>query len=353
MPASDNPSSPEQPGPSEQPGSPERDEAIQSPHDRLVNLTLQQIEAARSLIQNHLPHELVQYLKLDTLTPVDTSLIDRNLRRRFVDRLFSVEVSDEIVSSLAMHTKYVYVLVLIDHKSTEDPKVLIQMLGYIIRIWENALANNQPLVPILPWVLYNGVGPWRAARSLAELIPVPESWKRFIPSLELPILDIGRMDDAAMAGEPILHAALKLLKYGRDIDLEAILRPLFEMLAQVLSPQQAQNLLDTIRIYVMSVNPVIGEEKMSELATEFWPVQPEPGSVADKLIKKGEARGEARGKALGEQIGEAREKANTIRMLQSILSVPQSTDEALSDKKLDELQATIETLQQQIVNRPS
>jgi hypothetical protein len=339
MPASENRS------PADYAPSPERDESIASPHDRLVNLTLQQIEAARSLIANHLPYELVQHLKLHTLAAVDTSLIDRNLRRRFADRLFSVEVSEEIVSSLAMRTKYVYVLVLIDHKSTDDSEVLVQMLGYILRIWENALANNQPLVPILPWVLYNGVGPWRASRSLAERIPVPESWKRYVPALELPILDIGRMEDAAMVGEPILHAALKLLKYGRQADLEVTLRSLFEMLARVLSPQQAQNLLDTIRIYVMSVNPVIGDEKMSELAAEFWPVQPEPGSVADQLIKKGEA--------LGKELGKAQEKANTIRILQSILNVPQSTDEELSDKTLNDLQAAIEALQQQIVNRPS
>jgi len=120
------------------------------------------------------------------------------------------------------------------------------------------------------------------------------------------------------------------------------------MLARELGSSQVKNLLDTIRIYVMSVNPSIGDEKLSELATEFWPVQPEPGSVADQLIKKGEARG----KALGEAIGEAREKANTIRILQSILNAPQSTDQELSDKKLDELQAMIEALQQQIFNRP-
>jgi hypothetical protein len=131
---------------------------------------------------------------------------------------------------------------------------------------------------------------------------------------KLPILDIGRMDDAEMSVEPILHAALKLLK----------------------------------SIYVMSVNPSIGDEKLSELATEFWPVQPEPGSVADQLIKKGEAQG----KVIGKAIGEAREKANTIRILQSILNAPQSTDQELGDKKLDELQATIEALQQQVFNRP-
>lgn len=71
----------------------------------------------------------------------------------------------------------------------------------------------------------------------------------------------------------------------------------------------------------------MGEEKLDEMITEFWPVQPELGSVANQLLKKGEARGEARGKAI--------EKGNTIRTLQSILGQPQSPDEELAGKSLD------------------
>jgi len=57
----------------------QRDDRIQSPHDRLINQTLQQIDAARTLLAEHLPREVVQHLKLDTLAPVDTSFIDQNL----------------------------------------------------------------------------------------------------------------------------------------------------------------------------------------------------------------------------------------------------------------------------------
>ena len=153
------------------------------------------------------------------------------------------------------------------------------------------------------------------------------------------------MDDSAMVGEPLLQVALTLLKYGRAVELDEILRALFALLSQMISPERAKNLLDTIRVYVMSVNPVVGEEKMNELVSEFWPVQPEPGSVADQLIKKGEARGEARGITL--------EKANTIRILQSILGIPESSDEELTGKSLSEMQATIETLRKQIGSRPS
>jgi len=320
-----------------------QEERIQSPHDRLVNQTLQQIEAARMLLANHLPGEILQHLKLDTLASVDTNFIDRNLRRRFADRLFSVEVSEEAVRSLGMKIHYVYVFVLIDHKSTDEPNTLIQMLGYIVRIWENSLANSRPLVPIIPWVIYNGISPWRASRSLDDLIPVPSSWKRYVPALELAILDVSRMEDAAMVGDPILQMALTLLKYGRDAELDTVLRSLFQMLSQVVGLQQAKDLLDTIRVYVMSVNPVLGEEKMNELVSEFWPVQPEPGSVADQLIKKGEARGVAS--------GIAQEKANTIRTLQTILGISHSSDEQLTGKGPAELQLTIESLQQQIARR--
>ena len=95
----------------------------------------------------------------------------------------------------------------------------------------------------------------------------------------------------------------------------------------------------------MSVNPVVGEEKMSELVSEFWPVQPEPGSVADQLLKKGEARGEAR--------GEAKERRRTVRILQSILGETESTDEELAGKGLEDLDAMIDALRKQIGARPS
>lgn len=66
------------------------------------------------------------------------------------------------------------------------------------------------------------------------------------------------MDDLATAGEPVLQVALMLLKYRRAADLDAVLRSLFQLSSQVISPQQAKNVLDTISVYGMSVNPVVG-----------------------------------------------------------------------------------------------
>jgi hypothetical protein len=47
----------------------------------------------------------------------------------------------------------------------------------------------------------------------------------------------------------------------------------------------------------------------------------------------------------------ARGTANTIRTLQTILGIPPSSDEQLSGSSPEELQASIESLQQQIARR--
>ncbi|XZE33476.1 Rpn family recombination-promoting nuclease/putative transposase [Pirellulaceae bacterium SH501] len=293
-------------------------------------------------MRSHLPPEFVAHLKPETLEQADTSFIDANLKRRFADRLFKVEMIAETARELGMETPHVHLLVLVDHKSAPDKHTVIQMLGYMVRIWEHSLENSLPVIPIIPWVIYNGVRPWTVAKSLSELIPIPDSWKRYVPGMEIPILDVSRMKDSDMAGEPILHITFTLLKYGRDEELEAMLRQVFRSVAGQFEGNRASTLLDTIRKYVMSVNPIVGENEVQGIFAEFWPVKPEPGSVADQLLTKGRQE--------GRQEGEIKGEIKLIRTLESILGLEsEATD--LSGKSLEELQEITESLQDRIHRR--
>jgi hypothetical protein len=166
-------------------------------------------------------------------------------------------------------------------------------------------------------------------------------------------MDIYRMSDTILVGDPVLQIALTLLKYGRDSRLQAALQSLFEKLARSIPSGQVENLLDTIRTYVMSVNPVVGEQQLDEMIHEFWPVKPEPGSVADQLLKQGEAKGEAKGEARGEAKGEAKGLAAGIRALQSVLGVTHLSDAELAAMSVAELQAELESMQRLNSNRSS
>jgi hypothetical protein len=51
------------------------------------------------------------------------------------------------------------------------------------------------------------------------------------------------------------------------------------------------------------------------------------------------------------RVDEARAMAKSIRTLQAILHIPHSSDEELAGRSLEDLQATIDSLQQQISSR--
>ena len=86
----------------------------------------------------------------------------------------------------------------------------------------------------------------------------------------------------------------------------------------------------------MSVNPEVGEKELQSIFDDFWPVQHEPGSVADQLISKGRREGEIQ----------------FIRILESILGIESGATD-LSKKSLEELQRITESLQAQIKKRVS
>ena len=83
-------------------------------------------------------------------------------------------------------------------------------------------------------MVYHGEAGWSAARSLAELIPVPEGLAEYQIGLRLPLLDLSQLSDEDIAGEPVLRTTLGLLKYSRSQHLVSKLGDLLRQIAQSL-----------------------------------------------------------------------------------------------------------------------
>ena len=92
----------------------------------------------------------------------------------------------------------IYILSLMEHKSAVDYDVTMQILKYMVCIWENEVkeqetAENQKAgtrknarkefryPPIYPIVYYEGSGEWTAARHLKERIMLGELFSAYIP----------------------------------------------------------------------------------------------------------------------------------------------------------------------------
>ena len=95
-----------------------------------------------------------------------------------------------------------YLISLIEHKSDVDYNVSMQLLRYMVCIWddyartmkESKLINPKNksfrYPPILPIVYYEGVNVWHAPTNLAERIFMNELFENYIPSFTYRLINI-------------------------------------------------------------------------------------------------------------------------------------------------------------------
>ncbi|MFN6304864.1 MAG: Rpn family recombination-promoting nuclease/putative transposase, partial [Planctomycetota bacterium] len=174
-----------------------------TPHNNLFHYALSHAQAARDLIQTHLPADLVSAMDLDSLELQKDSFIDEDLRQSFSDLLYSARFIEPDGQPIEGQ-----VYLLFEHKSQSDPMTCFQLLRYIVRIWEQRLRNGQSLCPVFPLVVYHGQEAWSAPASLEEFIGGPRRLFEYGVRLAYPVLDIGRIPDESLAREPFLQSIL-------------------------------------------------------------------------------------------------------------------------------------------------
>ena len=260
------------------------------PHDKLFKGLLDQPGTAGALLRERLPPEIVALLADDPPELVDGEFVDEALRGSQSDRLFQAKLK-------AGGDVFLYLL--IDHKSSPDAGILLQLLGYMVRIWvrhagdrTDALRN---LPPILPMVVYHGAEPWNVSLSLRDTIAAPEAIKPYQPDVRYGLVDLGPIPDPALSSYPPLRAGLLVLKYShRDEDTETVLiqafndakdvQTLFRMIVVYTTTVYREVTPDTLRKVIRQVRPE-WEEEMLSIAAREWKAEGKAEGKADTLLR--------------------------------------------------------------------
>ena len=265
------------------------DSKLPTPHNNFFHYALSHAHAARDLIQTHLPPNLVQLLDLHSLELQKDSFIDEDLRQSFSDLLYSVQFAGANDPSIEGQ-----VYLLFEHKSQSDPMTCFQLLRYIVR-------------------------------------------------MSYPVLDIARVPDESLAGDPFLQSVLGLLKYSRRRDFEEKLEFLLQCMLKSGTIEIRPEHVEAVIVYISSASPLIPIEKLTMTIEKLFHTQVEPGSIADRFIKQGRQEGLQEGLKEGE--------IHLIQTLQEILGLPLSDGATLEDRSLEQLQAITGELRQQFRDR--
>jgi hypothetical protein len=100
---------------------------IAKPHDRFFKALMASPDAPNALFRERLPRRLVEELADAPPEPVGAELVGARLQSSSADGLFRLWLRGR---------RPLFVYSLVEHKSAPEPESALQLLGYMVRIWE-------------------------------------------------------------------------------------------------------------------------------------------------------------------------------------------------------------------------
>jgi predicted transposase YdaD len=277
-----------------------------SPHDALFKASFESPRNAAALFRQVLPPELVDVIDWETIQREAGSFVDPELASRHTDLLFSVQLRHRGIREKEDTRLLLYLLV--EHQSTNDPDMPLQMLVYLVRIWEAyQKLHGAPLPIIIPAVVSHAQEGWSAPTSFHAMFePPPDSIPhvaRLVPSFSFLLTDLVRASNEELRRwklPPFPMTALRYLRDGRHFDqlLENMAEwiGLLERLAR--GPERNLAALQQLLRYILLVT---GELRFAVFRAILVSQIPETEEVAmtaaEELRAEGEAKGRARGRA--------------------------------------------------------
>ena len=114
---------------------------VTSSHDKFFKEIFSNKEEAVELLKGSLPKELVKNIDFSTLKADNTSYINEELKENF---------SDLVYDCMYRGKNEIKISILIEHKSFVPKYPHIQLLKYMLNIWETGIKQKKKLIPVVP-----------------------------------------------------------------------------------------------------------------------------------------------------------------------------------------------------------
>jgi predicted transposase/invertase (TIGR01784 family) len=244
------------------------------------------MDNVRDLLRSALPEKVVTLLDLDAIKLSEDSFIDEKL---------SLYQSDILIRA-KIRSPPVLVYVLVDHKSYPDRWTLLQLLTYMVRIWEKELSQRKSLneLPcIIPIIFYHGIRKWTRPLDFKAYFSVDEELNAYVPDFQSAMFNLQQADMKALDGSIMFQVALKAFKYAAK-GLRPHLQEILKSISDLPIDSKTRTFLSRLIVYIITVGGDLDVETLkkdlqsveSELSREvFMTIEEqilERGKVAEK-----------------------------------------------------------------------
>lgn len=267
-------------------------------HDGFFKSLLDEPGAAGALLRERLPPEVAAQLAPGEPELVHASFVDPALAQRHSDRLYRVRL-------LGGGVAFVYCLV--EHKSSCDPRVALQLLVYLTRVFERLAAEVKapgPLPPVIALVVYHGRKPWSAPARFTGLLAGGAELKHQLLDFPVHVLDVGFVPEATLSRHRVLAVGLLLMKYAMRTDKGEVVETMTALLLEMRGLPRGT--LERFWRYISSRYEAADRKAIQRALRRTMPDKEE------HMISIAAKEWRAEGKAEGRAEGRAEAKAETL-----------------------------------------
>lgn len=254
-------------------------------HDSFFKSLFSVKEDLLDLLRGTLPESILSRVHLATLEYDPTEYVDQELAPYLRDICCNMRYGDQEIK----------VTLLYEHKSYPEKYIHLQLLGYILNIWESQADNKQELTPVICMVFYHGKSRWPHAHFLLN---APIELKRYLPIFEYILFDTKEMEDHSIIRHfqsPSVKIGVWFLKQRENLidfiqNNPSLAREIFKEISRV-----DQSKIERFVVYLYNVSGVVPEKIDQIMKT----VSPEAKDAFEefriKLIEQGIEQGIQRG----------------------------------------------------------
>ena len=189
----------------------------QNPHDGLFKATFTDRQIAADYIRNFLPPDLVKHLDLESLALQPGSYITPEL-----DPFYS-----DIVYQCNYGKRKILITLLFEHKSSPPLFPHLQLLRYMIEVWEQSAKKRGRLRVVIPIIVYHGKRKWLIRPFRSYFGRLSKALLVFIPQFDYHLTDLRQWSDEALlrleAGL-LINTFLLFKHYGEEDYIRSSIR---------------------------------------------------------------------------------------------------------------------------------
>jgi len=254
---------------------------MQNPHDKFFKKSMSNKETAKSFLVHYLPQDLLEKIDLTTLEIEKDSFTDEELNEHFSDTVYKANLAG----------KEAYLCFLLEHKSYPYSNITLQLLKYMLKIWQLKDEQGAKELPlIVPMLIYHGRNEWNIGLNLSDILQeIPLEAEKYLPDFEYILFDLSTYSKEEIKETGQMRVFIEVLSAVFQDDFEEKLFDAIKVLKRLEKQNKAVDYFQTVVKYILSADVVdIG---LNEVAKVISQVSKEKGeevmSIAEKLKKEG------------------------------------------------------------------